>query len=340
MSRRIIQTVFGDVLADIGAQFCRTLRGTEREIESTHLQRLFDHCMGNGKFARSCLALDTFRALRPDADERTLQSAAKVSTSLEFLQSFFLIMDDVTDGSEMRRGKPCWYRMPNVGLTAINHGLQLDLAATEVIRREMHAHPKKYALLDEMHTTKMITVTGQNLDCRTKGLEDCTWERYDQLVQHKTAHYSYTLPIRMGFHLADRTGYEALTRLTYDIGHLFQAQDDYLDCFGDVAVTGKNSTDLADGKCTWFSCAAMEMIRTDDVPAPIADRFTDNFGRTGAANVREALGAMHDLRLLERFRQFEREQVGHLRRAVAQLEPAEIRPVLEEVVRKLEGRKS
>jgi hypothetical protein len=35
----------------------------------------------------------------------------------------------------------------------------------------------------------------------------------------------------MGFHMADRTGYEGLTPLTYKIGYLFQSQVSYFKDF-------------------------------------------------------------------------------------------------------------
>jgi farnesyl diphosphate synthase len=55
-------------------------------------------------------------------------------------------------------------------------------------------------------------------------------------------------------HLADFTTPQQvnLKRIAYEMGYLFQSQDDYLDCFGDPLITGKsNLIDLADGKCTW-----------------------------------------------------------------------------------------
>jgi hypothetical protein len=88
MSLKLIRGAFNEILADTVRQFTRTLRNNEAEHMSEQVRRIFDHCMGNGKFGRSCLALDTYKALKPDATESQLHQAAKVSSSLELVILF------------------------------------------------------------------------------------------------------------------------------------------------------------------------------------------------------------------------------------------------------------
>ena len=52
---------------------------------------------------------------------------------------------------------------------------------------------------------------------------------------------------------------ELTERLMLKIGHLFQMQDDYLDCFVKTSVIGKIGTDIQDGKCCWPVVRALQL---------------------------------------------------------------------------------
>lgn len=44
-----------------------------------------------------------------------------------------------------------------------------------------------------------------------------------------------------------------------ELGHFYQSQNDFLDCFSEPGLMKKPGTDIEDGKCTWLACTAMEL---------------------------------------------------------------------------------
>lgn len=46
--------------------------------------------------------------------------------------------------------------------------------------------------------------------------------------------------------------------LASEIGIFYQAQDDYLACFEETEIFGKDNTDIGEGKCTWMIVTALQ----------------------------------------------------------------------------------
>ena len=132
--------------------------------------------------------------------------AAALGWCIEWLQAFFLVADDIMDDSITRRGQPCWYRVPRVGTIAINDGIVLEAHIYRVLKRHFAALPCYAALLELFHDITYQTSMGQLLDLITApagkaDLNNYTRETYINIVVHKTAWYSFYLPVACAMQL-------------------------------------------------------------------------------------------------------------------------------------------
>ncbi|KAK4324077.1 hypothetical protein Pmani_005262 [Petrolisthes manimaculis] len=208
----------------------------------------------------------------------TIREAHLLGWCIELLQSFFLIADDIIDGSDMRRGKPSWHCHENLGLSAFNDAILIEAGIYKLLHKHFRNAPYYMDMLDLFHEMTMNTALGQALDLlscpagQRPNLSKFTMERYNSIVKYKTAFYSFYLPIALSMYMAgirntdnvrvagitDRELHRQARTILVEMGQFFQVQDDYLDCFGDSSVTGKIGTDIGKGKCTWLSVVALQ----------------------------------------------------------------------------------
>lgn len=49
--------------------------------------------------------------------------------------------------------------------------------------------------------------------------------------------------------------------IVIELGHYFQVQDDYLDCYGNPEIIGKiGDSDIQEGKCSWLVVVALQRV--------------------------------------------------------------------------------
>lgn len=104
-------------------------------------------------------------------------------------------------------------------------------------------------------------------------------ERYKRIVANKTSYYTFYLPVALAMHMSGKTDPEVFRQaktILLEMGHFFQVQDDFLDCFGDPQITGKIGTDIQEGKCTWLSVLFMQRASAQQ-----KEIFKDNYGQNG-----------------------------------------------------------
>lgn len=108
------------------------------------------------------------------------------------------------DNSTTRRGQKCWYRVENVGLTAINDAIMIENALYTILKQHFSHMDCYLALLELFHEISSITIWGQSMDLlnANKKVSEFNMENYKAIVENKTAYYSFYLPFALAMHLA------------------------------------------------------------------------------------------------------------------------------------------
>ena len=173
--------------------------------------------------------------------------ARVVGWCIEWLQAFFLVADDIMDGSVTRRGQPCWYLVDHVKMNACNDCILLECHIYRLLKMFVSDSRCYAKILDLFHDVTYQTSVGQMLDLITApvgkaDLSKYTLATYKNIVKYKTAFYSFVLPVCSAMLLLGIDGereHEIAREVLLPMGEYFQVQDDYLDAFGDPEVIGK-----------------------------------------------------------------------------------------------------
>ncbi|CAG6015369.1 unnamed protein product [Menidia menidia] len=188
------------------------------------------------------------------------------------------------------------------------------------------------------------TELGQTLDLLTAppgqvDLSRFTMERYNAIVKYKTSFYSFYLPVGAALYMASISIYlihgrdVSLTpdltaplqaglnskeehnnakHILLEMGEFFQIQDDYLDCYGDPAVTGKIGTDIQDNKCSWLVVKALEVMTPKQ-----RSELQACYGHSDEASVEKVMALYNTLQMPTLYHRYEEESYQRLQKLIA-----------------------
>jgi len=262
---------------------------------------------------------------RPLTEDEYFQ-AATLGWLTELLQAFFLVSDDIMDGSITRRGKPCWYRHDGVGMVAINDAFMLESAIYTLLKKFFRTHPRYVDLLELFHEVTYQTEIGQLCDLLTApedvvNLDNFSLQKYSFIVVYKTAYYSFYLPVALALYMLDiatPANLEQAEAILIPLGEYFQVQDDYLDNFGLPEHIGKIGTDIQDNKCSWLVNQALALVTPDQRRV-----LEQNYGHKDKAKEAAVKKLYDDLDLAQRYHDYEEERVGAIRTMIAGIDESE-----------------
>lgn len=252
--------------------------------------------------------------------------AATLGWMTELLQAFFLVSDDMMDGSITRRGKPCWYRQEGVGLIAINDSFLLESDIYTLLKKHFRTHPAYIDLIELFHDVTFQTEIGQLTDLLTApedkvNLNNFSMEKYRFIVIYKTSYYSFYLPVALALHQLN-IGTAANLKQAEDIlipmGEYFQIQDDYLDNFGLPEHIGKIGTDIQDNKCSWLVNQALQIATSEQKKI-----LEENYGRKDKDKEAKVKKLYEEMELEQCYKDYEEKVVGEIRAKIEKIDESQ-----------------
>ncbi|MCJ1352996.1 MAG: Farnesyl pyrophosphate synthetase [Icmadophila ericetorum] len=280
-----------------------------------------------GKYNRGISVIDTAEILsaQPLTHEE-FKATAYLGWMTELLQAFFLVSDDIMDSSHTRRGQPCWFRQPEVGMIAINDAFMLESTIYILLKKHFRSHPAYIDLIELMHEVAFQTENGQLCDLITApedhvDLNNFSIEKFTFIVIYKTAFYSFYLPVAMALHylqIATPLNLKQAQDILIPLGEYFQAQDDFLDVYGSPETIGKIGTDIQDNKCSWVVNQALQ--RATPEQRKVLD---ENYGRKDKSMEAKVKQVFAELKLEEVYKEFEEKRVAGIRSMISGLDESQ-----------------
>jgi len=220
-----------------------------------------------GKRWRPALFLLIYEALGANSDE--VLDLAVIS---EIIHNGTLIADDVEDQSDLRRGKPCTYRIFGLDVAINLSTLMFFLPMLALIVNKKKISSDKANKLYEIYIQEMVNISlGQAIDIAWhRGLTspyEVSEQEYLQMCAYKTGTLA-RMAAKMACVLADADEMivEKMGRFAESLGIAFQIQDDILDLIGEEFAKGKGGLgkDITEGKLTLMVIRTLQNASPSD----------------------------------------------------------------------------
>lgn len=223
------------------------------------LEHLEAFCLRPGKRIRGALAALAYDSV---VQEQQAPAGIRLGVALELTQAYLLIIDDVMDRSELRRGEPTLHILygtevadsRQAEMIAINIGLLAQHLASLCVST-IEAPAKNIVQVMQLLERNIAATAFGQLDDISQLFGPKTSEA-DIIRKYtlKSSYYTFVNPLQLGLALAGagtKSTLAACAAYGIPAGVAFQLHDDYLGIFGDSAKLGKaNLDDIREGKFT------------------------------------------------------------------------------------------
>jgi geranylgeranyl pyrophosphate synthase len=245
----------------------------------------------------------------------------------EVIHNGTLMVDDIEDASEFRRGKPCTYKIYGLDI-AINAGNAMYyLPLLPLIKNRERVASEKLLRVYEIYVQEMMSISfGQAMDIAWhRGLanaDEIDENDYLQMCAYKTGTLA-RMAAKIAAVLADANGelVEKLGRFAESIGVAFQIQDDVLDLKSEdfAERKGGRGKDITEGK---RSLIVIHTLKVANFQAKKRLVEILNMHTSNRKIVDEAIKIMEEQGSIDYATQYARKMVRESWKAIEKLLPA------------------
>ncbi|QQR52745.1 polyprenyl synthetase family protein [bacterium] len=273
--KQLIERVLSDYIEQTLAQVAR-----EYGSDAADVTKAFLDILGRGgKRMRGSLVLAGYEL----GGGQNQAAAIQLAMALEITHAYLLMIDDIQDRSDLRRGGPT----AHIALQQrFRHGLAEDEAAhvgmaltlnaalygahsAQIVVSQLDAPADvRLALIQLVNQSMMATAHGQSYDLIIGLRDQVSYAAIEQVMELKSGEYSIMNPLAAGLTLAEASPAELKLIHDYALptGLAFQLSDDIISTFRDEAETGKPAkSDIQEGKWTALIAFAVEQGAASDV---------------------------------------------------------------------------
>lgn len=225
-----------------------------------------------GKRIRGSLVITGYEMMGGENRKMIVQA----SRAIEMIHAYILIMDDIQDNSLVRRGGPTahvaladYHRKhylsgdsEHFGISQALNAMGIGNHASQVIVLNLDVDEELRIKASSILNQSIVTTAhGQTNDIMNEVNSDVQMKDIDNVLEWKTAYYTFLNPLTFGMVLAgaDCRATDAVRDYCMSAGRAFQITDDILGIFGSEFESGKSPMDdIKEGKKTLLSLYALQ----------------------------------------------------------------------------------
>ncbi len=237
----------------------------EKTLTKSLSEPIWNFLERGGKRWRPSLMILSFEALGGKNKKKILP----LTMLPEFLHNGSIMIDDIEDSSELRRGKKCTHLLFGQDI-AINAGNAMYFLPFMLLyRNELKLKDKTIRKIYDLCSIEMMRLSaGQGMDIlwHKENQNHLTEEHYLQMCAYKTGALS-RMSAKLGAILTEATEKEIqkIGKYAESIGIAFQIQDDVLNLVGEEFSKGKGiGEDIHEGKKTLILLHTLKKASKED----------------------------------------------------------------------------